>query len=95
MYTTTIFADYRPPVEGFNPIRTMAITEITRVICYNQTIYDDNCMEEDEFFNLTLTIQEGSAVETVVDLQLSSAVVRIVNDDCKLHPCTARFYVYT
>ena len=76
-------ADYPPPVKGLNSIRNMAITNTTRVICYNQTIYDDDRMEEDEFFSLTLTVQDRSAMTTVVDPHLSSAVIRIVDDDGK------------
>ena len=90
-------ADYLPPL---NPIMKMAISGRRRVICYHQTIYDDDCWERNEFFSLTLTVQDESAVTTVVDPQLSSAVVKIVDDDCELHPCTAAchtiffYYIY-
>ena len=77
-------ADYIPHISGFNPIRDMVITETTRVICYNQTIYDDNHVEDDEFFSLTLTVQDGSALITLVDTQLSSAVIKILDDDGEL-----------
>ena len=77
-------ADYPPPVHRFNPIRNMVITETARVICYNQTIYDDDRVEEDEFFSLTLTVQDRSALITLVDPQLSSAVIKIVDDDGEL-----------
>ena len=76
-------ADYRPPVEGRNNIRNFPITDTNRVICYNQTIYDDDRMEEDEFFSLTLVVQEGSAMTALVDPQLSSTVIRIIDDDGK------------
>ena len=62
----------------------MVITGTNRVACYNQTIYDDSCVEEDEFFSLTLTVQDGSAVTTYVDMQLSSALFVIVDDDGEL-----------
>ena len=77
-------ADYRPPVEGFNPIRNMAIDGTTRKICYNQIIYDDFCWESNELFSLTLVVQDGSAMTTIVNKRFSTAVVTIVNDDCKL-----------
>ena len=82
-YIMNPLADYPPQIERFNVIMRMAITNTTRVLCYNQTIYDDDRMEEDEFFSLTLTIQTGSAMTTVVDPQLSSAVIKIVDDDGK------------
>ena len=78
-------ADYPPPLKYFNPIRKMAISGRTRMICYQQTIYDDSCWERNEFFSLTLTVQDESAVTTVVDPLLSRAVVKIVDDDCELH----------
>ena len=82
-YIMNPLADYPPPVKGLNDISNMVITNTTTVICYNQTIYDDNHTEEDEFFSLTLTAQDRSAMTTLVDPQLSSAVIRIVDDDGK------------
>ena len=75
--------DYPQLIIDFNPIMNMVITGTNRVICYNQTIYDDDRVEEDEFFSLTLTVQNGSALITVVDPQLSSAVIKIVDDECE------------
>ena len=77
-------ADYPPYIFGFNPIRDKVITGTTRIICYNQTFYDDNRVEEDEFFGITLIVQNGSAMTTQVDMQLSSALIRIVDDDSEL-----------
>ena len=80
-YQMLNFSDYQPPFQRFNPIMMMVITGTNTVLCYNLTIYDDDRVEEDEFFSLTLTVQDGSAMTTVVDPQLSSAVFRIVDDD--------------
>ena len=66
-------ADYPPPVEGFNSIMNMPVNG---TICYNQTIYDDNRVEDDELFSLTLIVQDGSAIVTQVDPQLGSTVVK-------------------
>ena len=71
-------ADYRPLVEGRNDIRNMPITDTNRVICYNQIIHDDDRNEGDEYFSLTLTVQQESAITPQVDV--SSAVVKIVDD---------------
>ena len=83
-------ADFAPPVKDFNPIMNMIINQSKETICYNQTIYDDNRVEEDEFFSLTLIVQDGSAIVTQVDPYLSSTLVKIVNDDGKIH-----LHVYT
>ena len=79
-------ADYQPPVQFFNPIRRMAITDTNRVICYNQIIYSDTRVEEDEYFGLTLIAQDASAEITLVDPQHNSVVIRIVDDDGRLYP---------
>ena len=80
-----LLADFSPPEED------MIITGTDRVICYNQTIYDDSCVEENEYFNLTLSVQDGSAV-TTVDAAFISAVILIVDDDgeLKILCCTWR-----
>ena len=79
-------ADYPPPVKGFNPITEMdlIITETNRVICYNQTIYNDNCPEDDEYFSLILIVQSGSAMPTQVDPKLNTALIKIIDDDGEL-----------
>ena len=78
-YQMDEFADYPAPVMGFNPITRMDIRGITKVICYNQTIYDDDRFEGDEFFSLTLTVQGESVMTTQVDLDLNSAIITIVD----------------
>ena len=81
-------ADYAPQVKGFNPIMDMIISKSTHTICYNQTIYDDSRVEEDEFFCLILIVQDGSAIVTQVDPEFSSTLVKIVDDDGKIHLAT-------
>ena len=90
-YKRLNFSDYETPFQTFNPIMMMVITGTNTVLCYNQIIYDDDRVEEDEFFSLTLTVQDGSAMTTVVDPQLSSAVFMIVNDDGECR-CTDGWY---
>ena len=86
VYLRNPSADYPPPVQYFNPIMNMVITGTTRAICYNQIIYDDIRVEEDEFFSLTLIVQDGSALKTTVHSQLSSTFVWILDDDGALFP---------
>ena len=77
-YNMDELADFQPPVQFFNPIRLMVITETNRVICYNQIIYGDSQDEEDEYFSLTLIVQNRSFS---VDSRHSISVIRIVDDD--------------
>ena len=79
--------DYPQLIIGFNPIKNMVITGTTRIICYNQIIYDDDRAEENEIFSLTMTVQTGSAMTTQVDSQLSSAIITILDDDSELLIC--------
>ena len=54
-------SDYPPPLEGrTGQIKDLPITQTTRVVCYNQTIYEDETVEQDEFFSVILIIQDGS-----------------------------------
>ena len=61
----------------------MVITGTNRAVCYNQTIYDDSCVEDNEFFSLTLNVQDGSSV-TNVGAGFDTAVILIVDDDGEL-----------
>ena len=81
VYNMDELADYRPPVQFFNPIMRLAITDTNRVICYDQIIYSDTCVEEDECFSLTLIVQDRSSTAASVDLQHSNALIKIVDDD--------------
>ena len=80
-YNFDNLADYQPPLQSFNPIMRLPITQTNRIICYDQIIYGDTRAEEDECFTLTLTIQDRSSIMTSVDPQRSSAVIQIVDDD--------------
>ena len=80
-YNMDELADYRPTVQYFNPIMRLAITDTNRVICYDQIIYSDTCVEEDECFSLTLIVQDRSSTVASVDLQRSNALIKIVDDD--------------
>ena len=83
-YLRDPLADYQPPVQYFNPIMNMVISEMNRAICYNQTIYDDIRVEEDEFFSLTLIVQDMSTKTTIVNPEYNTCVVTIMDDDSTL-----------
>ena len=80
-YNMDEHADYPPPIKGRRyQIRESAITSMTQTVCYDQTIYTDDRNETDEYFSLTLTIQENSDPRTVVDAVLGSTIFKIMNN---------------
>ena len=83
-YNRDPLADYPPPLEGrTEQIKDIPITQTTRVVCYNQILYDDEKVEGDEYFRIKLIIQSGSTAGTIIQSSHSSAVVRIVDNDSK------------
>ena len=56
-----------------------------RLICYNQSIYDDNCLELDEFAGLTLGVIDNNNVLTTVLTEVQpmydQASILIVDND--------------
>ena len=75
-------SDYPPPLEDrAEQIKDLPITQTTRVVCYNQAIYEDETVEQDEFFSIIIIIQDNSAEGTVIDPAFSRAVFKIVDND--------------
>ena len=79
--------DYEKQEFGVNEIRNILITELSRRICYNQTIYDDLISEETEYAGLTLEVQDlvdvggPTTVNTVVGIE--HAAIKIIDNDGK------------
>ena len=48
--------DFAQQTRAVNVIDDIIITEERRIICYNQPIYDDSCLEPDEYAGLTLGV---------------------------------------
>ena len=75
-------SDYPPPLESLSgQIRDFPITQTTRVVCYNQAIYEDEAVEQDESFSLILIIQDNSVEGTEIDPAFSRAVLTIKDND--------------
>ena len=75
-------SDYPPPLESrFDQLHDLPITQTTRVVCYNQAIYEDEAVEQDEFFSIAIIIQSDSAVGTEIDPDFSRALLKIVDND--------------
>ena len=79
MEEKTDFAQQTGPV---NAIDNVFITELRRIVCYNQPIYKDLRLELDEYAGLTLGVNEmGTTVRTVVRPMYDEASILIVDND--------------
>ena len=74
--------DYAQQTIGTNAIDDETITELMRIVCYNQSIYDDECLEEDEWLGLTLDVDDASVL-TVVQPMYDQAAILIQDNDSK------------
>ena len=75
-------SDYEQQVLGFNDIRDRIINSTRRVVCYNQTIYDDTHLEPAEYIGLTLAITYDT-VPTTVQPMYDQAAILILDSDSK------------
>ena len=73
-------SDYAQQTMAVNAIDDILISELMRVICYNQTIYDDPCVELDEYAGLSLRVPEG----TISPPPCDQASILILDNDSKL-----------
>ena len=61
--------------------------------CFNISITDDEEVEEDELFQLTLSdVRRTTGNTYIYQLSIPTATITIINDDCKL---ANRFQRYT
>ena len=75
-------SDYAQQTELNNAIDDTLITELTRTLCYNQTIYDDAASEGVEYFGLSLAIIETTSF-TQIRPSYHQAAIMIVDDERK------------
>ena len=74
--------DYAQQIRFINAIDDEIISETSRVVCYNQTIYDDMRVEANEYAGLTLGVARATVL-TVVEPMYDYAAILIVDDDSK------------
>ena len=60
------------------------ITELMRIVCYDQPIYDDDYVEMDEWLGLTLGVDRSSVLTTVRPMYDQAAIL-IEDDDSEFH----------
>ena len=78
--------DFAQQTRAVNVIDGIIITEERRIICYNQPIYDDPCLEPDEYAGLTLGVVDDSdfdrtTIPTEVEPFCDHTAILIVDDD--------------
>ena len=72
--------DYVQQTMFVNAIDDETITELMRIVCYNQSIYDDIRLEDDEWLGLTLSVDRAS-VGTIVRPMYDQAAIMIQDND--------------
>ena len=80
-------SDYAQQTSAVNAIDNSPISEVMRLICYNQTIYNDVRLELNEYMGLTLGVRDYSLtrVLTFVQLTYDEASILIVDNDSKFY----------
>ena len=75
--------DFAQQTRGVNAIDDETITELTRIVCYDQPIYEDMRLEGDEWLGLTLGVDRASVLTTVQPMYNETAIL-IQDNDSKL-----------
>ena len=83
-YSMDPLTDYAAQTIWTNAIDDETITELMRIVCYDQPIYDDECLEEDEWLGLTLDVDRSTPVLTNVRPMYDQAAILIQDNDSKL-----------
>ena len=81
-----------------NVIDDILITEEKKTICYNQPIYDDPCLEPDEYAGLTLGVideddEDQTTILTEVEPFYDQAAILIVDNDSEFYLLCYPLYV--
>ena len=77
--------DYAQQTRAINAIddetiRENDFNEIRRIVCYNQSIYDDIQLEDDEWLGLTLSVDRASVLTNVRPMYDQAAIMIQDND---------------
>ena len=78
--------DFAQQTRAVNVIDGIIITEERRLICYNQPIYDDPCLEPDEYAGLTLGVIDEddfdrTTIKTIVEPLYDQTAILIVDNE--------------
>ena len=76
--------DFAQQTVRVNAIDDETITELMRVVCYDQPIYEDMRLDGDEWLGLTLGVDRPS-VTTNVQPMYDQAAILIQDNDSEFH----------
>ena len=78
-------SDYAQQTDAVNAIDDILISELMRIVCFNQTIYDDPNVELDEYAGLTLGVRDNSltTIQTNVNPMYGQAAILVIDNDSK------------
>ena len=80
--------DFAQQTLSSNLIDDTFIIQERRLVCYSQPIYNDNCLELDEYAGLTLGVLDNNnvltTVQTEVEPMCDQASILIVDNDSEL-----------
>ena len=88
-------SDYAQQTSAVNAIDDTLITELMRIVCYSQPIYDDLRLELDEFAGLSLGVKDNelTTVLTTVQPLYDQASILIVDNDSEFIGGAAPYYI--
>ena len=80
-------SDFQQQTAAVNIIDDILIREEVKIVCYNQTIYDDIRLEANEYAGLTLGVEDypQTTVLTFVKELFDQASIFIVDDDSEFN----------
>ena len=80
-------SDFQQQTPSVNLIDDILISELMRIVCYNQTIYDDLRLEANEYAGLTLGVEDNAqtTVNTLVKEFFDQASILIVDNDSEFN----------
>ena len=79
-YPIAYRTDYAQQTFGVNAIDDETITELRRIVCYDQPIYQDLRLEGDEWLGLTLGVDRASVL-TLTQPMYDQAAILILDSD--------------
>ena len=85
-YSMAEGTDFAQQTRNSSVIDNVIITEERKIICYNQPIYDDPCLEPDEYIGLTLGVIDDGQTTTLTEVESSydQAAILILDNDSEL-----------
>ena len=72
--------DYAQQTLAVNALDDHTISEGMRIVCYNQTIYDDVVAEGQEYVGLSLHVSQASVLTQVQPVYDQAAILILDND---------------